>query len=725
MRLGIFRRFSYLIHRRTRSDSALLTQPAHSPAPLPSSLSLDGLPRRDGPSAEHVLDTILPTISPLMPIHVPTHTDQSILRSTAQSSAAPVERSSLEALAKSTENNLDDPILRLSTAREHAEELAAQSAQLKESLEALHIQSDSVKQAIIKAKTDLELARSLANSQKRKSADLELQVNAKRHELAQCEALAKALSDTELVSLAAMAKNTTDFEESAVEAISNAASNEASVWSKIVQLVVGPRAPENYVNAVNMTLQARQELRYWKKVSNFWKKTARESSTNTGAPTPSASNLSEIQESLSIERKKAVEDLREKRKTLGLNNNRNISPSVSSSNDSAELAYRLPDSHPSFTSVMSTISNLQSGDSSTAQSSNRLPPLASDMFKQDLLSSHSSQRLFTTSSYKSLWSPPTVRQAQMTSKPSDKSLGKRKEIVIDSVDSIPSFNSSSNSNTSQIASSAVASSSGQLSSWASFSSDIDKAPPSRLSTTSSNASNAFQPVHHSLQSAERALESFERICNRFSSGSNVGSLQSISEESSLSNAAGVDHGPQIVVHIPEELSSESLSSTSSSSAISREDPELVRPLGSLSNLKRVSEGPFEGDTTLVESGSNQGFAVGQENDTTLIDVEPSSKAKDEIKDFVKNDVHQEPSPMKRTRLPIFKIPDRLSQISRMTGSSSKKSLSSFQSRNSSNTISTVASREITGPRSVKKFLGGIPALKPVLPLRIVKKGKVV
>ncbi|KAJ3758028.1 hypothetical protein EV360DRAFT_6801, partial [Lentinula raphanica] len=100
-----------------------------------------------------------------------------------------------------------------------------------------------------------------------------------------------------------------DFEESAVEAISNAASNEASVWSKIVQLVVGPRAPENYVNAVNMTLQARQELRYWKKVSNFWKKTARESSTNTGAPTPSASNLSEIQESLSIERKKAVEDL--------------------------------------------------------------------------------------------------------------------------------------------------------------------------------------------------------------------------------------------------------------------------------------------------------------------------------------------------------------------------------------------------------------------------------
>ncbi|KAJ3783114.1 hypothetical protein GGU10DRAFT_254246, partial [Lentinula aff. detonsa] len=103
-------------------------------------------------------------------------------------------------------------------------------------------------------------------------------------------------------------------EEKAVEAIRKASSDDASIWSKIISLVIGPRAPENYINAINMTLQARQELQYWRKVSNFWKKTARESDTNAGAPTPSTSNLSEIQETLSDERKKAVQDLREKRK---------------------------------------------------------------------------------------------------------------------------------------------------------------------------------------------------------------------------------------------------------------------------------------------------------------------------------------------------------------------------------------------------------------------------
>ncbi|KAJ4488712.1 hypothetical protein C8J55DRAFT_382590, partial [Lentinula edodes] len=103
-----------------------------------------------------------------------------------------------------------------------------------------------------------------------------------------------------------------NFEESAVEAIREASSNDGGIWSKIVSLVIGPRAPDNYINTINMTLQARQELRYWRKVSNFWKKTARENNTNTGAPTPSTSNVSEIREILSDERKRAVQELTEK-----------------------------------------------------------------------------------------------------------------------------------------------------------------------------------------------------------------------------------------------------------------------------------------------------------------------------------------------------------------------------------------------------------------------------
>ncbi|KIK69177.1 hypothetical protein GYMLUDRAFT_115182, partial [Collybiopsis luxurians FD-317 M1] len=100
--------------------------------------------------------------------------------------------------------------------------------------------------------------------------------------------------------------NKEDFEEIAVEAIREASNNNTGIWSRIMTFVIGPRAPDNYVNTINMTLRARQELRYWKKVSNFWKKAAREGNANAGVPTPSSSNLSEVKETLSDERKEAV-----------------------------------------------------------------------------------------------------------------------------------------------------------------------------------------------------------------------------------------------------------------------------------------------------------------------------------------------------------------------------------------------------------------------------------
>ncbi|KAF9064753.1 hypothetical protein BDP27DRAFT_1143380, partial [Rhodocollybia butyracea] len=98
-------------------------------------------------------------------------------------------------------------------------------------------------------------------------------------------------------------------EEAAVEAIRETSANDTSIWSRVMSRVIGPRAPDNYVNTIKLTLHARQELRHWKKVSNFWKKTAREGNTDTGIPTPSASNLSDVRECLTDERKKAVEEL--------------------------------------------------------------------------------------------------------------------------------------------------------------------------------------------------------------------------------------------------------------------------------------------------------------------------------------------------------------------------------------------------------------------------------
>ncbi|KAJ3906608.1 hypothetical protein F5879DRAFT_1000092 [Lentinula edodes] len=726
MRLGILRRFSYLIHRRTRSDPVLL-QSSRPAAAFSSSISLDGLQQRND-LATCVIDTVLPpapVLSPFMPIHIPPDVEDPTPRSIHSQRLSP--RSPVVD---------SDPWLRLSAAQKHAGELAAQSSQLKASLEALKIESNSAEGAARKAKNDLDHVRSLANRQKRASADLELRVKARRDELIQCEAFAKALSEPDLLALArarsglATSPETTsgqDFEESAVEAIREASSNDGGIWSKIVSLVIGPRAPDNYINTINMTLQARQELRYWRKVSNFWKKTARESNINTGAPTPSTSNVSEIREILSDERKRAVQELTEKRKTLGLNttcNESTSSGSLSSSlNESFKLSYRLPESQPSFTSVMSTMSkSVSSRESTVPQSADRLAPLASDLFKQDLLSSHSAQRMFSSSSHKSLWSSfAAEKQVQVISRPSEKSFGKRKAVSArDSSASTLPTSFSFESNVGQIGSSAIdsSSSSGHLSSLASFNSNASRqgVPISHLWTGPKSLPEDIEPSHNSLTSAERALESFERICNRFSSASNLGSLQSISEESAFSNPT--TNGPQIVVHISEELSSESLSSAGSMGDLDAQfatlHPELCLP---------VSKAPtFEGDMTLVESGSeesNQGLTH-HENDMTLVEVD----REEGLKAIIKEDASLEDGPLtKKSRLPFFKIPDRLSQMSKMTGSSSKKSLSSFRSRNSSSTISTVASKENNGPRSVKNFLVGIPGFKPILPLRIIKKDK--
>ncbi|KAE9403852.1 hypothetical protein BT96DRAFT_973476 [Gymnopus androsaceus JB14] len=405
-----------------------------------------------------------------------------------------------------------------------------------------------------------------------------------------------------------------DFEQVAVEAIREASTNKVGLWSRIVSLVVGPRAPDNYVNAINMTLQARQELRYWRKVSNFWKKTAREENTNAGVPTPSSSNLSEV--------------------------------------------------------------------------------------------THSSQRLFSSSSQKALRS-----SVDSQAKPSEKALGKRKAVdAYGSVNSMPSAILSFDSNVGQIGSSVVDSSSSNdsLSSMASFNSDTEVPthrkfwiPPKSDETT-----------HNSLKSAERALESFERICDRFSSGSNIGSLQSISEESSLFTT--VPNAPRIVLNRSGE-STGSLSSGRSS---------LIPAAAENVGLAPRNEVIHDADVTLVESGSegSNSALAGQENDKTLAVIEVEGLVGKDSEEYLKvapAPVDGGPSPLKKSRLPIFKIPSRLSQMSRMTSSSSKKSLSSFRSRNSSDTISTVASRDINRPRSVKHLVG----FKPILPLRIIKRGR--
>ncbi|KAE9403856.1 hypothetical protein BT96DRAFT_917235, partial [Gymnopus androsaceus JB14] len=206
-------------------------------------------------------------------------------------------------------------------------------------------------------------------------------------------------------------------------------------------------------------------------------------------------------------------------------------------------------------------------------------------------------------------------------------------------------------------------------------------------------------------------ESFERICDRFSSGNNIGSLQSISEESSLFTT--VPNGPRIVLN----RSSESTSSGSLSSGRS----SLITAAAENVGLAPRNEVIHDADVTLVESGSegsNHALAS-QENDKTMAVIEVEGlvgKDSEENLKVASAPVDDGPPPLKKSRLPIFRIPSRLSQMSRMTGSSLKKSLSSFRSRSSSNTISTVAPRDNNRPRLVKHLVG----FKPILPLCIVK-----
>ncbi|KAJ3861948.1 hypothetical protein EV359DRAFT_83819 [Lentinula novae-zelandiae] len=474
MRLGILRRFSYLIHWRTRSDSVLL-QSSRPAAAFPSSISLDGLQQRND-LATCVIDTALPP-APVLSLFTPIHIPPDVEAPTAPHDA-------FDSFPK------------------HAGELAAQSSQFKASLKALNIESNSAEEAARKAKNDVDHVRFLANRQKRASADLELRVKARTDKLIQCETSAKALPESDLLALAcarsglAASPETTsgqDFEESAVEAIREASSNDGG--------------------------QTRTS--YWRKVSNFWKKTARESNINTGTPTPSTSNVSGIREILSDERKTAVQEFTEKEENAGIEHY-------------LQRVHVKRVSQFKFKRILQTVASPSRVSTVFYFSHVYYVKIPSDLVKQDLLSSHSAQHLLSSSSHKSLWSSfAAEKQVEVISRPSEKSFGKRKAVRArdNSASTLPtSF--SFESNVGQIGSYAIdsSSSSGDLFSLASFNSNASRqsVPISHLWTGHKSLPEDIEPSHNSLTSAERALESFERICNRFSSGSNVGSLQSIS-----------------------------------------------------------------------------------------------------------------------------------------------------------------------------------------------------
>ncbi|KAF9264146.1 hypothetical protein L218DRAFT_252147 [Marasmius fiardii PR-910] len=82
-----------------------------------------------------------------------------------------------------------------------------------------------------------------------------------------------------------------------------------SPWSKLVPAIVGPRTSDQYASALSIVLKARKDLRHSQNASRFWKQQAKLEDANADVITPSSSILSDVQESLSEERQRAVNDL--------------------------------------------------------------------------------------------------------------------------------------------------------------------------------------------------------------------------------------------------------------------------------------------------------------------------------------------------------------------------------------------------------------------------------
>lgn len=80
-----------------------------------------------------------------------------------------------------------------------------------------------------------------------------------------------------------------EAEDALVTAIIESAKDKASPWARIIPAVIGPRSPQNYVSALNLTLRTRKDLRERKRVCEFWKAMAKMDPENHDVVTPSSS----------------------------------------------------------------------------------------------------------------------------------------------------------------------------------------------------------------------------------------------------------------------------------------------------------------------------------------------------------------------------------------------------------------------------------------------------
>jgi len=83
-------------------------------------------------------------------------------------------------------------------------------------------------------------------------------------------------------------------DDALVDSIKKAASKTNTSWARIIPAITGPRTPEHYLSAINLTLKTRHELKKTSRIAKFWKTVAKKDPAHCNTVTPSSSALSDL-----------------------------------------------------------------------------------------------------------------------------------------------------------------------------------------------------------------------------------------------------------------------------------------------------------------------------------------------------------------------------------------------------------------------------------------------
>ncbi|KAF8647032.1 hypothetical protein AX16_006869 [Volvariella volvacea WC 439] len=588
----------FSFHRRTKSDTAVIINP-HVASTLPQSNSDPVLDIRPG-----AFEIAVPS-SPPDSLKVPS-TPNNAIRTTLPYTSNPVA---------------GPPTLELTIIRQRITQLEADNATLSEQISSLLFEVSLREEELTKMRGELLNEKLLNYTQKRAAEEEAAKYEAQNRRIIQLDKFIAAMIDIglnapvlEKAKKAVLAGELAD--DALVDAIKEAAAKPGTAWARIMPAIVGPRTPDNYVSAINLALKTRQELRCAQKITKFWKKKALLDLAHGGTVTPSPSQLSDVVIRLTDERQCAVDELLRKMKNGELLLGRVLPPNETTLGCSPLCI---------SAAMQSQVDSVHSGSTSTERPSitctSLLPTPADSSPSPGLLATQSTTPGEAASAQSSLTDPdmkaklnttsallPVNIQGMKDALSADQSIKRPPSIstlkpraILGNIDmnrGIPSLSSTSSSSSRAskrqglILSATRTTTSESETAFDSLEmqmhrsttspeynsltplSDPIRSPSLGIPSFSDQAQDlSFNVVLPSLDqgklAAERALQSLERICAAFSSGS-LGSLDTIGEEGSSSTGCAaqlrsLSSGPHTVT----------TDSTSNSGTLHSEPPQVA------------------------------------------------------------------------------------------------------------------------------------------------------